>query len=130
MTAGVPRIAFNNVSVRFPTAGGGHMQVVDNVTFDIHHREFVSVIGPSGCGKTTMMNMVAGFMAPSAGSVTLDGKPIGGPGPDRGVIFQDYGVFPWLTVKDNIAFGLKQDGMEKCLSGVTHIKEVRAVCIK
>ena len=82
------------------------MQVVDDVTYDIHHREFVSVIGPSGCGKTTMMNMVAGFMQPSSGSVTLDGKPIVGPGPDRGVIFQEYGVFPWLSVKDNIAFGL------------------------
>ena len=75
------------------------MQVVDDVSYDIRDREFVSVIGPSGCGKTTMMNIVAGFMQPSAGSVTLDGKPIAGPGPDRGVIFQEYGVFPWLTVK-------------------------------
>jgi len=106
MRPGKARIAFKNVSVRFPTPGGGQMQVVDDVTYDIGDREFVSVIGPSGCGKTTMMNIVAGFMQPSAGSVTLDGTPIGGPGPDRGVIFQDYGVFPWLTVKDNIAFGL------------------------
>jgi NitT/TauT family transport system ATP-binding protein len=107
MTPGAPRISFKNVSVRFPTANGGHMQVVDDVTYDIHHREFVSVIGPSGCGKTTMMNMVAGFMQPSSGNVTLDGKPISRPGPDRGVIFQEYGVFPWLSVQDNIAFGLK-----------------------
>jgi NitT/TauT family transport system ATP-binding protein len=82
------------------------MHVVDNVSYAIRDREFVSVIGPSGCGKTTMMNIVAGFMQPSSGSVTLDGKPIRGPGPDRGVIFQEYGVFPWLTVKQNIAFGL------------------------
>jgi NitT/TauT family transport system ATP-binding protein len=82
------------------------MHVVDDVTYAIHDREFVSVIGPSGCGKTTMMNMVAGFMQPTSGSVTLDGRPIAGPGPDRGVIFQEYGVFPWLTVKQNIAFGL------------------------
>ncbi len=100
------RIAFQNVSVRFPTPGGGDMQVVDNVSYDIRDREFVSVIGPSGCGKTTMMNIVAGFMQPTAGTVTLDGKQISGPGPDRGVIFQEYGVFPWLSVKDNIAFGL------------------------
>ena len=106
MTPGRERIAFKNVSVRFPTQDGGSMQVVDDVSYGIADREFVSVIGPSGCGKTTMMNIVAGFMQPSAGSVTLDGKPISGPGPDRGVIFQDYGVFPWLTVKDNIAFGL------------------------
>ena len=107
MTPAKTRISFRNVSVRFPTSGNGHMQVVDDVTYDIDDREFVSVIGPSGCGKTTMMNIVAGFMQPSAGIVSLDGEPISGPGPDRGVIFQEYGVFPWLTVKDNIAFGLK-----------------------
>jgi NitT/TauT family transport system ATP-binding protein len=83
------------------------MQVVDDVSYAIYDREFVSVIGPSGCGKTTMMNIVAGFMQPSSGTVTLDGKPIMGPGPDRGVIFQEYGIFPWLTVKENIAFGLR-----------------------
>jgi NitT/TauT family transport system ATP-binding protein len=83
------------------------MQVVDNVTYDIRDREFVSVIGPSGCGKTTMMNIVGGFVQPTSGRVLLDGKPVGGPGPDRGVIFQEYGVFPWLTVRDNIEFGLK-----------------------
>jgi NitT/TauT family transport system ATP-binding protein len=107
MTAARTRISFRNVSVRFPIPGDGHMQVVDDVTYDINDREFITVIGPSGCGKTTMMNIVAGFMQPSAGTVALDGKPISGPGPDRGVIFQEYGVFPWLTVKDNIAFGLK-----------------------
>jgi NitT/TauT family transport system ATP-binding protein len=105
MTAHRTRIAFNNVSVRFPAATGT-MHVVDDVTYAIRDREFVSVIGPSGCGKTTMMNMVAGFIQPTSGSVTLDGRPIAGPGPDRGVIFQEYGVFPWLTVKQNIAFGL------------------------
>lgn len=99
------RIAFDNVSVRFPSAAGT-MHVVDDVSYTIRDREFVSVIGPSGCGKTTMMNMVAGFMQPTSGKVTLDGRPIKGPGPDRGVIFQEYGVFPWLTVKQNIAFGL------------------------
>lgn len=94
MIAGKTRISFKNVSVRFPTQDGAHMQVVDDVTYEVRDREFVSVIGPSGCGKTTMMNIVAGFMQPSSGSVTLDGKPIGGPGPDRGVIFQEYGIFP------------------------------------
>ncbi|MGE8941563.1 ABC transporter ATP-binding protein [Leptospira interrogans] len=107
MTIGPARIVFDKVSVRFDKPAGGQMQVVDDVSYSIHDREFVSVIGPSGCGKTTMMNIVAGFMNPSSGSVTLDGKPIDGPGPDRGVIFQEYGVFPWLSVKENIAFGLK-----------------------
>ena len=96
------RIEFDHVSVQF-----GALKVVDDVSYAIRDGEFVSVIGPSGCGKTTMMNIVAGFVQPSAGQVLLDGKPVAGPGPDRGVIFQEYGVFPWLTVKQNIAFGLK-----------------------
>ncbi|BAT58811.1 bicarbonate transport ATP-binding protein CmpD [Variibacter gotjawalensis] len=100
------RITFENVSVGFDTARG-RLNVIDDVSFDIRDREFVSIIGPSGCGKTTLMNVVAGFVQPSSGKVLLDGKPIPGPGPDRGVIFQEYGVFPWLSVKDNIAFGLK-----------------------
>jgi NitT/TauT family transport system ATP-binding protein len=96
------RIAFENVSMRY-----GGMNVVDDVSFSIDDREFVSLIGPSGCGKTTMMNMVAGFVQPTAGRVLLDGAAVVGPGPDRGVIFQEYGVFPWLTVRQNIAFGLQ-----------------------
>ena len=80
--------------------------MVDDVSLDSAQGEFVSIIGPSGCGKTTLMNIVGGFLQPSAGRVTLDGKPITAPGPDRGVIFQEYGVFPWLTVADNIEFGL------------------------
>ena len=100
------RIRFENVSVDFATANGP-LAVVDDVSFEIRNGEFVSIIGPSGCGKTTMMNIVAGFVQPQRGRVLLDGKPIAGPGPERGVIFQEYGVFPWLTVEENIAFGLK-----------------------
>jgi NitT/TauT family transport system ATP-binding protein len=96
------RISFERVSVNF-----GGLRVVDDVTYDIHDGEFVSIIGPSGCGKTTMLNIVAGFVQPTSGKVLLDGKPVVNPGPDRGVIFQEYGVFPWLTVKQNIEFGLK-----------------------
>src|SRR6185437_9268472 len=101
-----PRIRFDRVSVSFSTASG-MLKVVDDVSYTIANGEFVSIIGPSGCGKTTMMNLVAGFVKPSSGTVALDGNPISGPGPERGVIFQDYGVFPWLTVEQNIAFGLK-----------------------
>jgi ABC-type nitrate/sulfonate/bicarbonate transport system, ATPase component len=105
--ANVPaRIRFDRVSVDFATQHGP-MRVLDDVSFEIHSGEFVSVIGPSGCGKTTMMNIVGGFVQPTQGQVLLDGKPVAGPGPDRGVIFQEYGVFPWLTVRQNIEFGLK-----------------------
>ncbi len=102
---GAPRIVFDRVSVVFDTADGP-LPVVEDISFSIADREFVSIIGPSGCGKTTMMNIVAGFVQPSGGSVLLDGRPVGGPGPERGVIFQEYGVFPWLSVEQNIAFGL------------------------
>jgi NitT/TauT family transport system ATP-binding protein len=106
MSAARDRIVFENVSVRFKTSSGP-LAVVDDVSFAIGDQEFVSLIGPSGCGKTTMMNIVAGFVAPSAGRVLLDGAPVAGPGPERGVIFQEYGVFPWLTVEQNIEFGLR-----------------------
>ena len=99
------RIAFDRVSMEFPTAAGP-LRVVEDVSYRIGDGEFVSIIGPSGCGKTTTMNLVAGFVKPTKGSVLLDDAPVTGPGPDRGVIFQEYGVFPWLTVRQNIAFGL------------------------
>ena len=100
------RIEFDHVSMSF-TGPRGPMSVLDDVSFDIRDREFVSIIGPSGCGKTTMMSLLAGFLTPSRGTVQLDGRPVSGPGADRGVMFQDYGVFPWLTVWENIEFGLK-----------------------
>jgi NitT/TauT family transport system ATP-binding protein len=100
------RIRFDHVSVEFPTAAGP-MKVIDDVSFEIQNGEFVSIIGPSGCGKTTLMNIVGGFVKPTGGQVLLDGRPVEAPGPDRGVIFQEYGVFPWLTVRQNIEFGLK-----------------------
>jgi NitT/TauT family transport system ATP-binding protein len=100
------RIRFEDVSVEFPSEQGP-MRVLDGVSFDVRQGEFVSIIGPSGCGKTTLMNMVGGFLQPTSGRVLLDGQPVTGPGLNRGVIFQEYGVFPWLTVRDNIEFGLK-----------------------
>ncbi len=100
------RIHFDGVSVDYPTPGGP-MRVLDDVSLELRQGEFVSIIGPSGCGKTTLMNIAAGFLRPTSGRVLLDGRPITGPGPERGVIFQEYGVFPWLTVRQNIVFGLR-----------------------
>ena len=100
------RARFDRVSLEFDTPKGT-LRVVEDVSYDINDGDFIAVIGPSGCGKTTMMSMLAGFQKPTTGQVLFDGAPVKGPGPERGVIFQEYGVFPWLTVKDNIAFGLK-----------------------
>ena len=99
------RAQFDGVSLSFDTPKG-RLNVVEDVSYDINDGDFIAVIGPSGCGKTTMMSMLAGFQKPTTGKVLFDGRPVRGPGPERGVIFQEYGVFPWLTVKQNIAFGL------------------------
>jgi NitT/TauT family transport system ATP-binding protein len=102
---GIKRAKFDHVSLTFDTPKG-KLNVVEDVNYEISDGDFIAVIGPSGCGKTTMMSMLAGFQKPTTGSVLFDGAPVQGPGPERGVIFQEYGVFPWLTVKQNIAFGL------------------------
>ena len=102
--AAKPRIVLQNVRKEYETEGS-RLLAVDDVSLSIGEGEFISFIGPSGCGKTTILNMIAGFQLPSSGTIALDGKAITAPGPERGVIFQDYGVFPWLSVKDNICFG-------------------------
>ena len=114
-TTGTKRAQFDHVSLTFDTPKG-KLRVVDDVTYDINDGDFIAVIGPSGCGKTTMMSMLAGFQKPTTGKVLFDGQPVNGPGPERGVIFQEYGVFPWLTVKQNIAFGLQLKANHVALS--------------
>ncbi len=100
------RIVLRDVCKQFTTPNGSMLSAVDGVSLTVNDGEFISIIGPSGCGKTTLLNMIAGFEQASSGSITLDGKPVTGPGAERGVIFQEYGIFPWLSVQDNIAFGL------------------------
>jgi NitT/TauT family transport system ATP-binding protein len=104
--ASAPRAQFEHVSLTFDTPKGP-LKVVEDVSYSINDGDFIAVIGPSGCGKTTMMSMLAGFQMPTSGKVLFEGNPVKGPGSERGVIFQEYGVFPWLTVKENIAFGLQ-----------------------
>ena len=116
-----PRVVFDGVCVDFPTETGP-LSVVDDVSFSVHENEFICVVGPSGCGKTTLMNVLAGFTPPTRGVVLLDGQAVRGPGRDRGVIFQDYGVFPWLSVEQNILFGLR------LASSKTPANERAAVC--
>ncbi|WP_245413359.1 ABC transporter ATP-binding protein [Mangrovicella endophytica] len=108
MAEDVKRVAAAETKVRFQNVSKsyGSIEVVRDVSFDINEGDFIALVGPSGCGKTTMMNMLAGFTKPDSGAVLLEGRPVEGPGPDRGVMFQDYGVFPWLTVEKNIRFGL------------------------
>ena len=90
---------------------GGDVSALQNISFKAHRREFVCVIGASGCGKSTLIRILAGLETASAGEVLLDGKPVSGPGPDRGMVFQGYTLFPWLTVKKNVMFGPRSRGM-------------------
>jgi NitT/TauT family transport system ATP-binding protein len=83
----------------------GIVTALENVSFDVHKREFICVIGPSGCGKSTLVRILAGLETPSEGELRVYGEPVCGPGPDRGMVFQGYTLFPWLTVKENVMFG-------------------------
>ncbi|MDQ8024104.1 MAG: ABC transporter ATP-binding protein [Moraxellaceae bacterium] len=108
--AGRGHIAIRDLTVRY-TQHGSSIDAVSNVSLDVQPGEFVSIIGPSGCGKSTLLNIVAGFLKPSDGKVLLDGAPIKGPGADRGVVFQQYSLFPWMSVRKNVEFGLKMQGV-------------------
>ncbi|MBY4725172.1 MULTISPECIES: ABC transporter ATP-binding protein [Burkholderia] len=98
-----------HVGKRFATPQG-ECTALDDVSFRTYRREFVCVIGPSGCGKSTLIRILAGLDAQTSGEVLLDGKPVQGPGADRGMVFQGYTLFPWLTVKKNVMFGLRMNG--------------------
>ena len=97
-------IEFRHVRKSFPSRGA-QVQALADVQLEIADRELVTIVGASGCGKSTLLNMLAGFDTPSEGEVLLDGRRVNGPGPDRGVVFQQTALFPWLTVEQNIAFG-------------------------
>jgi NitT/TauT family transport system ATP-binding protein len=101
----VNSISFQQIGKHYQR-GRERLQVLQDCDFTVRPGEFVSVIGPSGCGKTTLLNMAAGFTDADAGQVLIDGSPVRGPHPSRGVVFQQYAIFPWLTVRKNIAFGL------------------------
>lgn len=91
----------------------GEVTALKDINFKTHRREFVCVIGPSGCGKSTLIRILAGLETPSSGQVLLDGEPKSEPGPDRGMVFQGYTLFPWLTIKKNVMFGLQMEGKTK-----------------
>src|SRR6185437_5781769 len=101
----VGSISIASVTKRFET-GDYVVTALDDVNLVVQNREFVTLVGASGCGKSTLLNLIAGFETPTLGQVLVDGRSIEGPGPDRGVVFQQTALFPWLTVEDNIAFGL------------------------
>jgi NitT/TauT family transport system ATP-binding protein len=104
-------IAIRDVSLNYDTPAG-KVQGVSNVSIDIDASEFICIVGPSGCGKSTLLNIIAGFLTPATGQITIGGKKVDGHGMDRGVVFQDFAqLFPWRTALGNVAFGLEMKGV-------------------
>jgi NitT/TauT family transport system ATP-binding protein len=104
-------IAIEGLSKSFTTQRGSTHAALAGISLDIAAGEFVSILGPSGCGKSTLLYIVGGFVAPSEGRVTVGGKTVTGPGPDRGPVFQEFALFPWKTVLGNVMYGLKEQGV-------------------
>ncbi len=107
-------LTIQNISkTYFDPYAGANVTAVHDISLKVNQGEFISIVGPSGCGKTTLLNMIAGFLPISGGAITIDDKPIKGPGPDRGVVFQTFALFPWKTVIDNVGFGPRMRGLPK-----------------
>jgi NitT/TauT family transport system ATP-binding protein len=108
-----PKLSAMGVSKTFRNARGDVVSALGEVSLDIAEGEFVCLIGPSGCGKTTLLNLFAGLDRPDTGGIEMDGRPIGSPGPDRAMLFQDPALFPWLNVRSNVEFALELIGVPK-----------------
>jgi NitT/TauT family transport system ATP-binding protein len=101
-------LAIEGLSRVFPgVRGGPPTQALDRTDLAVEDNDFICILGPSGCGKSTLLRLVAGLDTPTTGKVVLDGQPVAGPGPDRGMVFQSYTLFPWLTVRENVLFGTR-----------------------
>jgi NitT/TauT family transport system ATP-binding protein len=106
-----PRLKVDKVSLRYQTPAGTTFTALEEVSFDVPDQQFAVLVGPSGCGKSSLLYLTAGLAEPTSGEIFVGGKQVDGPGADRGMVFQGYTLFPWLTVRQNIEFGLKRRGM-------------------
>ena len=110
---GPAQIVVNGVSHVYRPPRGREVLALDDVSLEVANREFVALLGPSGCGKSTLLYLIGGFLPVERGGIMVDGKPIAAPGPDRGIVFQHFALFPWKTVRGNILYGLERQGMPK-----------------
>ncbi len=119
-------LSIESVSMRFDLANGTSVQALQDVSLQLAEGELLSVLGPSGCGKTTLLNILAGFLAPTEGQVTLNGHKVTGPDAERGMVFQQGALFEWMNVRDNVSFGPRMAGRKARDYGasVDHLLEV------
>lgn len=109
----VPKVALDSISLSYKTTSGEPLVALDKINLEVRPGEFLCIVGPSGCGKSTLLHLIAGLHTQTSGSVLVDGKPVQGTGTDRILIFQDLGLFPWLTVSGNVEFGMKMKNVPK-----------------
>jgi len=107
------KLALSEVCLTYRTEGGQRLLALDRIDLQVRAGEFLCVVGPSGCGKSTLLHLVAGLQSPTSGRILVDGQPVDGPGTDRILIFQEHGLFPWLTAGENVEFGMKMKGIPK-----------------
>jgi len=109
----VPKVGLSTICLSYKTEKGERLLALDRINLQVKAGEFLCIVGPSGCGKSTLLHLIAGLHQQTSGQVLIDGKPIQGPGTDRILIFQELGLFPWLTVGQNVEFGMKMKGVSK-----------------
>ena len=110
---GQPQIAIDKVSHVYRPPRGRPVLALEDVSLQVQPREFLALLGPSGCGKSTLLYLLGGFLPVETGVISVNGKPVAGPGPDRGIVFQHFALFPWKTVRDNILYGLERKNMPR-----------------
>jgi NitT/TauT family transport system ATP-binding protein len=111
--APVSKVGLSNICLSYRTQSGERLLALDHINLQVRAGEFLCIVGPSGCGKSTLLHLIAGLHAQTSGEVLVDGHPVQGPGTDRILIFQEHGLFPWLTVAGNVEFGMKMKGVPK-----------------
>jgi NitT/TauT family transport system ATP-binding protein len=104
-------IAISGVMHEYRPPRGRPVLALDGISLEVREREFLALLGPSGCGKSTLLYLVGGFMPLQHGAIVVDGRPVTGPGPDRGIVFQSFALFPWKTVRQNVLYGLEKHGL-------------------
>src|SRR2546426_10665974 len=109
----MPKVWLKDISVTYRGNNGSRLLALDHIDLQVRAGEFLCVVGPSGCGKSTLLHLIAGLQPQTSGQILIDGMPVEGPGTDRILIFQEHGLFPWLTVGQNVEFGMKMKGVRK-----------------